>query len=285
MYGGASRVASLFHNGLGEHWRNAHARKWQDCCKIGATQEERTTAFLLALSQGGAGLGCAPGASIDPPVQRRAIMVDFPFTQQHGSMPRSPPRLGGFREPLPLAQLPPGEVALVAELPGRLALPTSSCTARRPMSGTTRTTTAHSGVQFLQRRSRPFNTLRCTASETSFTSAQNQRMTGSLIRKAEPMRVEVNRTSGKGGSRTISRYALACCVANRCEVVAIMSVAETAARQPMKCGVVKPIRRVRPALASRASISLVPSPKSETTTLSHLVYSASVHFFAAAGCF
>ena len=87
MYGGASRVASLFHNDLGEHWRNDHARKWQDCCKIGATQEERTAAFLLALSQGGAGLGCAPGANVDPPVQRRAIMVDFPFTQQHGSMP------------------------------------------------------------------------------------------------------------------------------------------------------------------------------------------------------
>ena len=29
-----------------------------------------------------------------------------------------------------------------------------------------------------------------------------------------------------------------------------MSVAETMARQPMKCGVVKPMRRVRPALAN-----------------------------------
>ena len=44
-----------------------------------------------------------------------------------------------------------------------------------------------------------------TPSETSFTSAQNQRMTGSFIRKADSMTVEVKWTSGKGGSSIVSR--------------------------------------------------------------------------------
>ena len=52
---------------------------------------------------------------------------------------------------------------------------------------------------------RPCNTLCCTASNTSFTRVQNQRMTGSFIRRAEAVIVLLNRTSANGGSLTISR--------------------------------------------------------------------------------
>jgi hypothetical protein len=48
-----------------------------------------------------------------------------------------------------------------------------------------------------RRGGRPCITSCCTASKTSFTSAQNQRMTGSFIRKAEAVIVLLKRTSEK----------------------------------------------------------------------------------------